>query len=383
MTEICNKDICTGCGLCATSCARHSITMKPIDNFGHLHPVINPETCTDCGLCQKLCPSLTPPEKNYPLQCFAAWSKDESDYKSSTSGGAASVLSQHIINKGGIVYGCAMLPNVEVKHIRIDNIDGLRLLKGSKYVQSDITEALSHIKKDIKNGLDVLFIGTPCQCAAVKNLFKTQPDNLYLVDLICHGVPSLIYLQKHIKTKIGTTHIDKVLFRDENSKYAIIVSANDKVLYKMPLKAQRYRDLYFNTFYDGYTYRDSCYNCKYACPQRAFDITIGDFWGLGKNTPTTEIPTHTNGCSVILPATQKGKDFVAAIAPSMNIYPREIKEAIDGNYQLQTPLKRNTRINIFRYMVKHGLPIDIYRLINIDKITKFYTRKVYRKICKK
>lgn len=357
--------------------------MKPIDKFGHLYPVINPETCIDCGLCKKICPSLKTPDKNYPLQCFAAWSKDESDYKSSTSGGAASVLSQHIINKGGVVYGCAMLPNVEVKHIRIDNIDELTLLKGSKYVQSDITEALPRIKKDIKNGLDVLFIGTPCQCAAVKNLFKTQPDNLYLVDLICHGVPSLSYLQKHIKAKVGTTHINQVLFRDENSKYAIIVSANDKVLYKMPLKAQRYRDLYFNTFYDGYTYRDSCYNCKYACPQRAFDITIGDFWGLGKHTPTTEIPAHNNGCSVILPATQKGKDLVAAISTSLNIYPREIKEAIDGNYQLQTPLKRNTRINIFRYMVKHGLPIDIYRLINIDKITKFYTRKVYRKICKK
>lgn len=33
-------------------------------------------------------------------------------------------------------------------------------------------------------------------------------------------------------------------------------------------------------FLEGETYRDSCYECPYAKPERGADITIGDFWGV-------------------------------------------------------------------------------------------------------
>lgn len=375
MKEICSKNLCTGCSLCAIKCTKKSITMRKIDDLGHLYPVIDPKTCINCHLCQKVCPQLNPSPKTYPYKCYAAWSKDEIDYRSSTSGGVASVLSQYFVNNGGVVYGCAMQPNVIVKHIRVDKINELTKLKGSKYVQSDISEVLPQLKKDIKDGKLTLFIGTPCQCAAVRNLFSEQPINLYIVDLICHGIPSIDFLQKHIKKIIGNIHADTIKFRDEMGHYVMEVTVNGKIRYKKALKGPRYEDLYFNTFIDGYTFRSSCYKCYYASPERAFDITIGDFWGLGKESSTTEIPKHPYGCSVIIPSTNKGINLVEIIKDKINLYPREVIEAVNGNNQLRSPFKLNWRIKTFRWCVCKGISPEIYRLLILDKKIKLRLRK--------
>ena len=367
MKEICPSQICTGCSLCVCVCSKKSITMQTIDNFGHLYPVINQQICIDCGLCKKVCPSLHPLSKQRPAECFAAWSKDTEDYKSSTSGGVASVLSQYIIKKGGVVYGCVMMSDVIVKHIRVDKTEDLYRLKGSKYVQSDISEVLPLIKKDIKDGKLVLFIGTPCQCGAVRNLFKEQSENLYLIDLICHGIPSQKFLKQHVLNKVGGENVDNVFFRDGNT-YSLIIECDGVIKYKKNLRTNRYEDVYLSTFFDGYSFRDSCYSCQYAKPERAFDITIGDFWGLGKNTSVNEIPEHPNGCSVVLPVSSKGVELIQAIRDYMYIYPREVDEAIKGNDQLRTPFIQNKRIQAFRWLVLHGFGLKIYHWVVGDKI---------------
>lgn len=378
MRDICKKVNCTGCSLCANVCAKKSISMQSIDGLGHLYPVINQETCIDCGLCRKVCPSINILPKQKSLECFAAWAKDEVEYKSSTSGGAASILSQYIINGGGVVYGCAMFPNVDVKHIRVDNINDLKKLKESKYVQSNISDALPTIKTDVKGGKKVLFIGTPCQCAGVKNLFKDQPENLYIVDLVCHGIPSQNFLKKHVLSKVDG-NIDKVLFRDGNN-YTLSIISDGVIRYKKDLRTNRYEDIYLNAFFDGYSFRESCYSCQYAKPERAFDITIGDFWGLGKKIPATEIPPHPNGCSVILPSSAKGIELVHAIQEFMNMYPREVDEAVNGNDQLQAPFKQNKRIKAFRWLVKHGFGMQTYRWVVGDKIIRRKIAKLRSRI---
>lgn len=136
MEKVCDYSICTGCGLCASLCPKESISMRVDGILGHVYPKIRQKTCIDCGICVSKCPAQNVPNLEKPAEAYAAWSKEEADYKSSTSGGAASVFSQHIISKGGVVYGCAMLPDIDVRHIRVDNLDGLPKLKGSKYVQT-------------------------------------------------------------------------------------------------------------------------------------------------------------------------------------------------------------------------------------------------------
>lgn len=377
MKLICNKKDCTGCGLCAARCPKQCIEMKP-GFLGHLYPEIDQDKCIDCKLCQKGCPSLQDIESSYPKKAFAAWSKDEEDYVTSTSGGAASVMSQYVISKGGVVYGCSVLPNIQIAHIRVDNLEALHLLKGSKYVQSQIKGIIPQLRKDVKDGLTVLFIGTPCQVAAIKQLYKTIPDNLYLVDIICHGTPSNKFLKDYIQKdlKIDAARVTNVKFRLPDA-FSLCVFDKDKLLYKSNnLWTHRYEDLYYNTFIDGFTYRDSCFSCHYAKPERISDITIGDFWGLGNEVSDKEIPEHKNGVSCVLPITEKGMLLVEAIRHSLNIYERPVSEAINGNDQLRHPKSKDWRISMFQ-KIKNltGLKAAYYIMV-ADKITKYKLRKI-------
>ena len=68
----------------------------------------------------------------------------------------------------------------------VDELDGLRK---SKYLQSDISCVWDELKTRVveKKGL---FVGTPCQCAALRLFLGEKVDNLLICDFICHGVAS-------------------------------------------------------------------------------------------------------------------------------------------------------------------------------------------------
>ncbi len=380
MRKICDNKICTGCGLCAARCPKHCITMKA-GLLGHLFPEIDQNKCIDCGLCQKGCPSLSEIDCGYPQKAYAAWSKDAEDYITSTSGGAASVLSQYVISEGGVVYGCSVLPNVKIAHIRVDKQEDLYKLKGSKYVQSQIKDVIPQLRNDVKAGIPVLFVGTPCQVAAIKQLYKSVPDNLYIVDIICHGTPSNQFLKDYIQKdlKIDASKVTDVKFRLPDA-FSLCVYDNDKLLYKSGnLWTHRYEDLYYNTFIDGFTYRDSCFHCHYAKPQRISDITIGDFWGLGNEVSDKEIPEHKNGISCVLPITDKGMELVDAVKGKLNIYERPVTEAINGNDQLRAPKEEDKDIRRFRLLCHVLSAKHSYQLVN----WKIFLKRKIKRILKK
>ena len=345
MKVICDYNICTGCGLCASQCPVSCITMET-GKLGHIFPNINCKKCIDCGLCSKNCPALHTIELRASQHAYAAWSKDESDYRSSTSGGASSILSQHIIHLGGIVYGCAVLPGAVIEHIRIEKKEDLYRIKGSKYVQSSIVRALPQIKKDVREKRLVLFIGTPCQVAAVKKLFSSIPDNLFLVDLVCHGTPSQKSLHNYIKQHVQLNIVDDVKFRNE-TEYVINVFSKNSIIYTSP---SRNKDYYLSAFWNGFSLRDSCFLCRYATPQRCSDITIGDFWGLGKETSCEEIPEHKFGISLVLTNTDKGQTLFHEVHDSMNVYERPVSEAVNGNDKLKHAKIKTKSTMVYRYL---------------------------------
>ena len=368
---------CTGCGLCAAVCPVKCISMEPGNDFGHLFPKIDRSVCIDCGLCQKSCPTLDSIEKRRPLTAYAAWSKDKNDYKSSSSGGAASVLSQYVLSHGGVVYGCSMLPDIEVKHIRIDDVKDLWKLKGSKYVQSNPSDIYLNLKQDVKEGRLTLFIGTPCQVAAVKSMFNSQPDHLILIDLICHGVPSSKLLKKHVKSIAPYPHYDKIVFRKGNA-ICIEVIADGNIVYCSFFNKPRYKDFYINAFFDGYIYRESCYSCRYACPDRISDITIGDFWKLGNNIPADDIPDHPYGCSLILPSSEKGLHLIENLSEKLNLYERTVEEAVEGNDQLRNPTPFTNRKFFFR-MLYPIIGKSAYKIAVFDKFFKYNLKRFIRR----
>jgi len=329
--------------------------------LGHIYPKIDPDACIDCNLCRKVCPANSPIEKKSPITVFAGWHKDKEEYHSSSSGGAAAALSQEIIRRGGVVYGCASLSGIDVCHVRVASEEELSLLKGSKYVQSNIGHSYKLVLADLRKELPVLFIGTPCQIAGLKGFLRKDYDNLYTVDLICHGTPSLDYLQRHV-VKVGKGQGSKVQFRKGNDMGLRIFDEQDRQIYYSNVWRSRYKDIYYNTFIDGYTYRDSCYQCAFACPERCSDITIGDFWGIGKDFVHDSI----NGCSCMFPITEKGLSLLRSCR--LDLYERKVEEAVAGNEQLRHPKVLDSRRRLFRKICGSVGISTAYRLCEWDHI---------------
>ena len=340
-----NKKDCCGCNACAEICPKHCIHMVE-DTKGFLYPQVDSSICVECGACEKVCPIDTAKSLLMtPLKAFAAWNKNRKEHLSSSSGGAAHVLSSHILDTGGVIYGCTA-NGIDVRHIRIDNKSELYKLQGSKYVQSDVRGLFKNVKDDLKNGKPVLFIGTPCQVAGLKNYIGSNVEHLYLVDLICHGVPSQKMLHDHIKHVAKERKIQYISFRKGND-FTISLKAPG-FIYDANVWREPYKDLYMKGFMDGMTYRPSCYKCPFACSKRASDITIGDFWGL-KNAEL--LPKEIkDGVSVLLSMTDKGLNLIQAVENNMYINERSVDEAVNGNTQLRHPSIQGRRSHLFNIL---------------------------------
>lgn len=382
MEKTCDYKICTGCGVCSTVCPKNCISFIPGD-FGHIYPKIDTSVCIDCKKCERVCPAINDSNCNKPLNAYAGIIKNEYDYLTTTSGGAAQALSILTLRNGGVVYGCASLSKAQIAHVRVTDEDQFELLKGSKYVQSRVCGIYIDLVKDVNAGTEVLFIGTPCQCDAVKSLFRVQPENLLLVELICHGVPSQIFLHDYLKKQgCNLDDIDRLWFRTDCG-FQIVASRKSQSgsytpIYKsIPLWSKGCKDIYYNTFFYGYSYRPSCYTCKYACSERCADITIGDFWGLGAKVPAAEIPDHSHGISVILPCTPKGQQKVLQVSDLIHLYERPVDEAIKGNHQLQHPTPKRIDVVLFNLLRKF---IGINPAFNIIFFLRRSIGFLYRKL---
>lgn len=118
-------------------------------------------------------------------------------------------IADAIFALGGVVYGVTMQRDMQVQHMRIESPGELWRLRGSKYVQSDTGNTFQRVENDLKNGLTVLFSGTPCQIDGLKQFLGKEYDNLYTVDIVCHGVGSQAYFDKYLESarkRYGDVH---------------------------------------------------------------------------------------------------------------------------------------------------------------------------------
>lgn len=373
--EICDIMHCTGCGLCLNLCPLKCIEMKE-DEFGFLYPKIDDSKCVECGLCRSRCPVNSKPESSLARKAYAAWSLNEKEHESSSSGGIASVISRKIISEGGVVYGCALTEN-RIEHIRVDNECALSSLKGSKYVQSLIHNIYETIKSDLNDGKKVLFIGTPCQCAGVKAYIGEECGSLYLISLICMGVPP----QKLMWEELGyiDTKPQKISFR-EGDKPILTVIDNDEVVYRKP----SYRNLYYKGFYARLCLRESCYNCSFKGMERCSDLSIGDFLKLGRMNPFEH--EIKNGVSVVMPHTEKGEMLISACEEELFLEERMLGEVVRYNPMYSVSTKKHRNSDKFKKIyVKKGMVNATRRTLIKEIICSFAyhsLERVYKKIKK-
>lgn len=350
-----DKKNCCGCGACVNSCSNKAITMKA-DEYGFLYPSIDQDKCIECGACVKACNYQKDHElkRSFEQKAYAAMAKDDGTLVNAASGGVFFEIAKDIIQKGGIVYGCIFdydNGSLAPKHVGTDLESTLRKMQGSKYVQSNIgtcyQEALEHLKK----GRTVLFSGTPCQIDGLYGFLKGAFfENLYTIDIICHGVPNAQIFQAYIDRMKQKLHgeIVNVNFRDKaygrgyNGSISYIDKAGAIRKKKMPLQGFSY----YKLFLDATICRNNCYYCKYASLRRPGDITIGDYWGIENVHPELLMSNggewnSEKGISGVIVNSEKGCDLLSLVASRFKIVKSTTESIRKGNRQLNQPSSAN------------------------------------------
>jgi len=303
--EIIGEDRCAGCFGCYNSCPNDAIEMK-YDEHSFYLPFIN-ENCNRCGICQQHCPVIQDTEnddKSKEPVFYGGRSKDREIRMMSSSGGIFPELAKYILDQSGVVFGAGWDENFNLEHVKINDFYEIEKITGSKYVQSRIGKGYKKVLKELEEGKNVLFVGAPCQVAAL-NTFDDY-EELLTIDLVCHGVPSQLLFDKYLeyKEKEYESDIDKIFFRDKTNgweDFQMRIGFEDGSVYEKNHKL----DPYFKAYLPNLCLRDSCYDCKFNCIPRPGDITLGDFWG----EPPKEISTN-EGVSVILANNRKGEQVL-------------------------------------------------------------------------
>lgn len=261
---VCAKNQCVGCMACFDMCPKSAITI--VDTRQAYNAVIDEEKCIHCGICTNVCQNNKETTLKHPETWYQGWIEDEKLRRKSSSGGAAKAISRQFISEGGVVVSCCFKNGVFGFECAA-SFEELEKFTGSKYVKSNPSGTYKKVQELLKEKKKVLFIGLPCQVGALKTVIK-ENDNLYTVDLICHGTPSPKLLRDYLELhNVNLEEVSSISFRYKD----VFGLAQDRT----PLSQPGSCDNYLLAFLCGLDYTDNCYECKYAGINRGSDITIG------------------------------------------------------------------------------------------------------------
>ncbi len=330
MIKIDNPQNCCGCTACASICVHDAIKMKP-DALGFLYPKVDPSKCVECGLCEKVCQFNDNYDQSLNLEApiaYATRHKDLGEVMKSRSGAAFAAISDYILEQGGLIYGAGYKDHFRVVHKRATTKDERDELRGSKYVQSDLTGVFRQVKEDLRNGMTVLFSGTPCQTSGLNAYVgKKLRQNLILVDIVCHGVPGpyvwrdyLAYLEKKQGDEIVVANFrDKELFGwGAHRESYMFKNSGGKISFKY-------------LFYKNILFRHSCGVCHFPNLHRPSDITLADFWGWQNNVPGMN--DDNKGLNLVLVNTEKGVELFESIKPQLEVKEVDVYNCLQPNLQ--------------------------------------------------
>lgn len=140
--------------------------------------------------------------------------------------------------------------------------------------------------------------------AGLKSYLQIEYDNLYIIDIVCHGTVSPKIFADHIMM-LEKMYGKKVTGYNNRSKidgwgtHTELVRYEDGVEKHKSLFIQAYK----NIFYSHNALRPSCYQCAFCNLQRVGDLTICDMWGIEGCLPEFK---DTLGVSLILVNNEHG-----------------------------------------------------------------------------
>lgn len=355
MKTVCKKESCVGCMACMDSCAKNAISV--IDEISAYNAYIDEDKCVNCHVCEKVCQNNNMNVKlRRPIYWNQGWAQDALIRKECASGGIATALIRNFLNNMGWVCSCKIINN-QVTFYLTNNPEDFFSFKGSIYVKSNPRGIYQKIYQLLVDSEKVLFIGLPCQVAALKNYVGDKYEsNLFTVDLICHGTPSPKFIHMYMKEqKIAVDQIQNMKFRGKDT---FSLSLDGEKVAK-----NEFLDIYMEAFTEGLFYTENCYECKFATVDRVSDICIGDSW-------ETELSDEVKkGVSLMLCQSEKGMDLLRDA--DIELRDVDLEKAISANHQLQMASKKPPERDKFMKLIMNGKTLDsAYARCYLEKYCK-------------
>lgn len=315
---IIEKNKCCGCGACQNICPKQCIEMK-MDAEGFFYPVIDAYKCVHCDLCKKICPVEKKMDRSFPPLFFAGYNRKVDVLLDSSSGGIFWPIVETFIYDGAIVYGAVQKDKMHICHERYDDLENCKLFRKSKYLQSDVGYSYKQVKKDLDCGKTVLFSGTPCQVAALYSFLQKDYDNLFTIDVVCHGTPSRAVFDRYIEEqeKKYKKKIVSFCWRDKSQGWGpnrITMTFEDGSKYTSTSQENPMQ----KGFLDNWYLRPSCYECKFAKLPRIADISLADFWGYDMELTKQN---NNGGISLIAVSSERGQLMFDKIKNELFFHP--------------------------------------------------------------
>lgn len=387
---------CTSCQMCAAVCAKNAITIK-LNEDGFYRPYVDEDACSDCGLCTKVCykfdakVKVTSPVEEEKFEVHSAQNKSDILLEKVTSGGVADALAKELIKQGytciGVTYNDDMR---RAEHTIASTIEETDAFRGSKYIQSYSVDAFKAMVKNVRNTKFAIF-GLPCHIYAAHKFLSMRKlrENCILVDLFCHGCPSMLVWNKYergIKSSVNNQRFDDVQFRSKVHGWGAFHVAVE-VDGKKAFVSNPMTDEFYDLFFSDHVLNDACSDCMLRSTMEYTDIRLGDFWGK-------RYQGDRKGVSAVAITSERGQQVFDAIKDQFKIERSCMKEVlvkqsygkvyhpnIDLRKKMLNGLREETRSLrdvVTLYDCKQGighkvkkmikridwyLPFDLYRLL--------------------
>ena len=284
--------------------------------------------------------------RKYP-RVYAVRHKSEAIRAASRSGGMFTAVSDWVLEKNGVLYGCALDENCNAVHIRAENAFGRNRMRGSKYIQSRLGNAYASVKQDVLNGRLVLFSGTSCQIAGLKGYLGKEYDNLICVDIVCHGVPSPKVWQTYLRWQEGkyNSPVKEIDFRNKRD-----FGWRDHVETLTLENGRRINSrVYTRLLYGHCILRPSCYECPYKSVTHPGDITLADYWGVEKAAPELD---DDKGISLVLLNSERGEYIFRVVENQVRWRETRLEDSMQKPLQASFPKPENREAFWIDYTVR-------------------------------
>ncbi len=316
LQDVVDWGLCTGCGACYYACDKGAITLENLQTVG-IRPRFTSDECASCTRCLSICPGYSvdgdletqrarnrtyaDDEFGPALEIWEGYAHDpEIRYKGS-SGGMLSALALYCLEREGMQFvlhtGVDSQQPLMNRTVMSTNRAEILACTGSRYAPSSPCDGLRSIEESER---ECVFIGKPCDVAAVAALRRQRPEldrKLGLVlTFFCAGTPSTAGTLNLLTTlAINPREVDSVRYRGEGWPGSFKVQYGERIKEKLISYEDSWATL------TGYRSR----RCN-LCPDglgRVADISCGDAWEKLSSD-------GDHGRSLVVVRTQKGRHIL-------------------------------------------------------------------------